>query len=73
MYSLKSLFGTRIKFVCMYICKSTKVRSVVRLRSNQDPALRIVRWFEEQAARMGRRSILKEAAKCAEELGLKLD
>ena len=33
----------------------------------------MVQGFEEQAARMGRRSISKEAAKCLEELGLELD
>ena len=33
----------------------------------------MVRKFEKQAARMGRRSIFKEAAKCAEEFGLELD
>ena len=53
--------------------KATKIKGVVRLHGNQDPALRMVRGFEKQAARMGRRSIFKEAAKCAEELGLELD
>ena len=33
----------------------------------------MVREFEEQAARTGRRSIFKEAAKCAEEFGLELN
>ena len=33
----------------------------------------MVREFEGQAARKGRRSIFKEAAKCAEEFRLKLD
>ncbi|PFX12000.1 hypothetical protein AWC38_SpisGene24112 [Stylophora pistillata] len=45
----------------------------VRLHRNEVRALGMVREFEEQAARMERRSIFKEAAKCAEELGLKLD
>ena len=35
--------------------------------------LGIVREFEGQAARMGRSSIFKEAAKCAEEFELELD
>ena len=33
----------------------------------------MVREVIEQAARTGRRSILKEAVKCAEEFGLELD
>ena len=33
----------------------------------------MVREFEEQTARTGRRSILKEAVKCTEEFGLELD
>ncbi|PFX11802.1 hypothetical protein AWC38_SpisGene24348 [Stylophora pistillata] len=53
--------------------KATKIKGAVRLHGNEDRALGMVREFEEQAARMGRRSIFKEAAKCAEELGLELD
>ena len=52
--------------------KATKIKGAVRIHGNQDPALRMVRGFEEQAAKMGRRSIFKEAAKCAEERGLEL-
>ena len=50
-----------------------KIKGAVRLHGNEDPALGMVREFEEQAARTERRSILKEAAKCAEEFGLELD
>ncbi|PFX34789.1 Ubiquilin-1 [Stylophora pistillata] len=53
--------------------KATKIKGAVRLHGNEDRALGMVREFEEQAERMGRRSIFKEAATCAEELGLKLD
>ncbi|PFX28232.1 hypothetical protein AWC38_SpisGene7061 [Stylophora pistillata] len=53
--------------------KATKIKGAVRLHSNEDRALGMVREFEEQAARMRRRSIFKEAAQCAEELGLELD
>ncbi|PFX17853.1 hypothetical protein AWC38_SpisGene17793 [Stylophora pistillata] len=53
--------------------KATKIKGAVRLHGNEDRALGMVREFEEQEARMGRRSIFNEAAKCAEELGLELD
>ena len=52
--------------------KATKIKGAVRLHGNEDPALGMVQEFEEQAARTGRRSIFKEAAKCAEEFGLEL-
>ncbi|PFX17289.1 hypothetical protein AWC38_SpisGene18400 [Stylophora pistillata] len=53
--------------------KATKIMGAARIHGNEDPALGMVPEFEEQAARMGRRSNFKEAAKCAEELGLELD
>ena len=53
--------------------KATKKGGAVRLHGNKDPALGMVREFKEQAARTGRRSIFKEAAKCAEEFGLELE
>ncbi|PFX28749.1 hypothetical protein AWC38_SpisGene6490 [Stylophora pistillata] len=53
--------------------KATKIKGAVRLHGNEDRALGMVREFEEQAARMGLKSIFKEAAKCAEEFGQELD
>lgn len=54
-------------------CKATKINGEVRLLGNEDPAMEMVREFEEQAARTGRLSIFKEAAECAEEFGLEID
>ena len=54
-------------------CKATKINGEVRLLGNEDPAMEMVREFEEQAARTGRLSIFKEAVECAEEFGLEID
>ena len=53
--------------------KATKVKDAVRLYCNEDPAMKMVREFEERAEEMGRRSMVKEAFRFAEELGLELD
>ena len=50
--------------------KAAKVKGAVRLYCNEDPAMKMVREFEEE---MGRRSMVKEALRFAEELGLELD
>lgn len=54
-------------------CKATKINGEVRLLGIEDPAMEMVREFEEQAARTGRLSIFKEAVECAEEFGLEID
>jgi len=51
----------------------TKVKGAVRLYCNEDPAMKMVREFEEQAEELGQRSMVKEAFRFAEELGLELD
>lgn len=53
-------------------CKATKINDEVRLLGNEDPAMEMVREFEEQAARTGPLSIFKEAVECAEESGLEI-
>jgi len=53
--------------------KATKVKGAVRLYCNEDLAMKMVREFEERAEEMGRRSMVKEAFRFAEELGLELD
>ena len=53
--------------------KATKVKDAVRLYCNEDPAMKMVREFEERAEEMERRSMVKEAFIFAEELGLELD
>jgi len=50
----------------------TKVKVAVRLYKNKDPALGMVREFEERAESLGHRSLVKDAAKFAEDLGVNL-
>ena len=53
--------------------KITKIKSATRLYANADPTMELVRRFEERAERTGRRSLVKDAQKYAEELGMKLE
>ena len=53
--------------------KATKIKSAVRLYCNEDPAIQMVRAFEERAEEMGRRSMVKDAFRFAEELGIELN
>ena len=50
-----------------------KVKGAVRLYCNEDPAMKMVWEFEERVEEMGRRSMVKEAFRFTEELGLQLD
>ena len=50
-----------------------KIKSAVKLYGNEDPTLGLVRAFEEQVAVKGHRSLVKEAGKFAEELGVSLN
>ena len=52
--------------------KVTKVKAAVRLYENKDPVMEMVREFEERAESLGHRSLLKDAATFAEELGVNL-
>ena len=52
--------------------KETKVKAAVKLYRNRDPAMKMVREFEEQAESKGYQSMTKEAGKYAEEYGLQL-
>ena len=52
--------------------KVTKIKAAVKLRRNGDPALAMVREFEEGAEELGHNSLVKEAAKYAEEMGIQL-
>ena len=52
--------------------KATKINGAVRLYCNGDPAIQMVREFEEREEEMGRRSVVKEASGFAEELGVEL-
>ena len=53
--------------------KITKIKSAMRLYTNADPTMRLVRQFEEKAERTGRHSLVKDALKYSEELRMKLE
>ena len=53
--------------------KATKIKGAVRLYCNGDPAIQLVREFQERAEEMKRRSMVKEAFRLAEELGVELN
>ena len=52
--------------------KVTKVKAAVKLYENKDPAIGMMREFEERAESLGHRSLVKDAAKFAEDLGINL-
>ena len=52
--------------------KVTKIKAAVKLYRNGDPAVAMVREFEERAETLSHSSLVKEAARYAEELGLQL-
>ncbi|XP_022806640.1 uncharacterized protein LOC111343722 [Stylophora pistillata] len=51
--------------------KQVKVKAAV-LCTNEDPAMEVVRRFEERSEEMGRRSMVNDAKKYASEFGLNL-
>ena len=51
----------------------TKIKSAIKLCSNDDSIMNLVRTFEENAAHQGHQSLVKEARIFAEELGITLD
>ena len=53
--------------------KGKKIKSAVRLYYNEDPAIQMVREFEERAEKMGRRSMVKHAFRFVEKLGIELN
>ena len=50
----------------------TKIKAAVRLYENKDPAIEMVREFGERAELLGHSSLVKDAAKFAEDLGVNL-
>ena len=52
--------------------KVTKIKAAVKLYRNGDPAMAMVREFEERAEELGQSSLVKETARYAEEIGLQL-
>ena len=53
--------------------KMTKFKSAIKLYGNEDPTMRLVRAFEENAIHQGHQSLVKEAREFAEKLGFTLD
>ena len=52
--------------------KNTKVKTAVKLFSNPDPAIAVLRSFEAKAVQSVRHSIIKDTQKYARKLGLQL-
>ena len=52
--------------------KVTKVKAALRLYENEDQVMEMVREFEERAESLGHRSLVKDATKFAEDLGVNL-
>ena len=52
--------------------KLTKIKAAIKLCQNMDPSMRAVQQFEERAVEKGHTSLMKEAHKFAEELGMSL-
>ena len=53
--------------------KMTKIKSAIKLYSNDDSTMSLVQAFEENAAHQGRHSLVKEAGTFVEELGITFD
>ena len=53
--------------------KMIKIKSAIKLYSNEDSTMRLVRAFEENAVHRGHQSLVKETRMFAEELGFTLD
>ena len=52
--------------------KDVKIKAAMKLYYNHDPSMEAVRLFEEKSVRGGRHSVIKDARRYAEELGLHL-
>ena len=52
--------------------KDIKIKAAMKLYHNLDPSMEAVRLFEEKSVRGGRHSVIKDASRYAEELGLNL-
>ena len=52
------------------VYKATKVKAALKLYSNEDPTMNAVRQFEEHSTITGHQSLLKDAIKYADELGI---
>ena len=50
-----------------------KIKAAMRIYSNSDPTLQLVREFEEKAAEQGHQSLVKEVRANAEDMGISLE
>ena len=53
--------------------KMTKIKTAIKLYSNEDSAISLVRAFKENAVHQGHQLLVKEARTFAEELGITLN
>ena len=71
-YSPRRIGGRGLKSIEQEY-KLIKIKAAVNRYTNQDPTMGLVREFEEKTAKLGRRSIIKDAEKYSKELGLNLE
>ena len=55
------------------VYKATRIKAALKLYSKEDPTMNAVRQSEEQSIRTGHQSLLKDAIKYADELGIALN
>ena len=53
--------------------KATKIKMAVKLLGSEALVMKMVREFDETAEELGRKSMVKEASKCTEELSIELN
>ena len=72
LYLPRALRGRRVRSVEEEY-KMTRFMSAIKLNSNDDSTISLVRMFEENGAHQGLQSLVKEARTIAEELGITLN
>ena len=60
LYLLRKLGGRGLESIEIKY-KTIKIKAAVNLYSNNDPTMHLVKPFDENAARTGRRSLIKDA------------
>ena len=71
LYLLRQKGGRGLRSV-EHECKITKIKSLMKLYQNSEQTVEAVREFEEHTMASGHQSLVKEAAKFAEELNITL-
>ena len=67
------LQGTRSTIRQSRVHKAIKIKGALDLFKNEDPIMVLARQFEDRSVKLGHCSIVKEAFKYGEELGIKLN